>query len=79
MGVLFNVIVLLIAIIITVIVTLKVQSRRRNIDGHIVIYENQNGKKVFSLELAKNPDDLENEEFIVFKVVEESEPDDVAE
>ena len=65
--------------IITVIVMLQIQRRHRHIDGHIVVTENGDGKKVFSLELNKNPDDLEKEEFIVFKVVEEVEPDEPAE
>ena len=74
-----NIITAIATIVITIFVTLQIQSRHRRIDGHIVVTQNGDGKKIFSLELNKNPDDLELEEFIVFKVVEESEPDDVAE
>ena len=38
-------------------------------DGQIVIM-NENGKKVFSLELDKDPNDLKDHEYVFFKVTD---------
>ena len=40
-------------------------------DGQIVITVLENSKKVFSLELSGDPEDLEQKESVTFKVVSE--------
>ena len=45
-------------------------------DGQIVITVLENSKKVFSLELSGDPEDLEQKESVTFKVVSADIPDE---
>jgi len=45
-----------------------VWSKKNRIDGLIVITKDDDGKKIFSLELETDPDEIENMKFITFKV-----------
>jgi hypothetical protein len=58
-------------------VTLGISSNRYNnsdapYDGQIVVMNNEGGPKLFSLELGKNPDELEAMDSIRFKVTGEN-------
>lgn len=45
-------------------------SRQRVNGGKIVITQNEDGKKLFSLELDKDPDEIEQMSYISFKVID---------
>lgn len=54
-----------------VVVSLVIQSQtiRRKFDGEMVITQDVDGKKLFSLEIAKNPEQIEQMKSVTFKVV----------
>ena len=41
-------------------------------DGQMVIKKNDDGKKTFLLEIDKDPEELETQDVVIFKVTEES-------
>jgi len=51
---------------------LQTKLSRRHADGHIVITEDEDGKKMFTLELDKNPDEIASMDYILFKVTGEA-------
>ena len=57
-------------ILIGLLVQLYLFKRKRKFDGSMVV-KHRNGKKFFSLELDKDPDELSSMKFIVFKVINE--------
>jgi septation ring formation regulator EzrA len=63
------IILIVIIIIITPITQIYLIRRRTKPVGQIVITVDERGKKLFSLELDKNPDEIANMTNIVFKVV----------
>lgn len=70
--------IILIIIIIIITPLLQIYLIRRRLKssvGYLVITTNEDGKKLFSLELAKNPDEIENMKYIVFKVAKEATED----
>ena len=56
-------------ILISLLVILYLIKRSRKFDGYIVVMQKEDGTKVFSLELKKEPEDLETMKHVVFKVV----------
>ena len=44
---------------------------RRKIDGYIVIIMQEDGRKMFSLEIDRDPDNINPGDHILFKVVDE--------
>ena len=59
----------LIGILVIVIVMNVYLWKRRPHDGEIVITTNRDGRKVFSLELDKTPEEIEKMKRVSFKVV----------
>jgi hypothetical protein len=53
-------------------ITLKL---RNDIDGKIVIITDDEGKKMFSLELDMDPDEIEKRQYIRFKVTDAADED----
>jgi hypothetical protein len=47
----------------------KILCAKPKIDGQIMITMDDAGKKMFSLELDKTPDEIENMKFITFEVI----------
>lgn len=72
------IILIIIIIIVTPITQIYLIKRKFKPVGQIVITEN-NGKKLFSLELARNPDEIANMKTIIFEVVNETTEDPFAE
>ena len=64
----FEISVLAFIIIITYLI-FKLNTKR--FSGQLVIKTNEEGKKIFLLELDKSPSDLENLHSVTFKVVKE--------
>lgn len=64
---------IVVIIIITPVIQIFLIRRRFKTVGKIVITEND-GKKLFSLELDKNPDEIENMRYVAFKVTHEADP-----
>jgi hypothetical protein len=62
-------------IILTVIIEIYLIKRRAKPAGQIVITIDERGKKLFSLELDKNPDEIEKMKYIIFEVVDEATED----
>lgn len=62
---------IIVIIIITPIIQIFLIKRRFKTVGKIVITEND-GKKLFSLELDKNPDEIENMRYVAFRVTHEA-------
>jgi hypothetical protein len=60
-----------------IIFEMVIWRKRRSYDGVIVITRDRTGKKLFSLELDKTPEEIEKMKSISFKVVPMDE-DDVA-
>ncbi|MET0785750.1 MAG: hypothetical protein ABWY25_03515 [Paenisporosarcina sp.] len=50
--------------------------RKKHPDGQIIIHIDSSGKKIFSLELDKGPEEIENMKNVHFKVI--SNVDDIA-
>ncbi|MET0786969.1 MAG: hypothetical protein ABWY25_09700 [Paenisporosarcina sp.] len=61
-------IVIFLLMILSTYLLLRLISQAKKIDGQIVVKENEDGKKVFSLELNRSPDEIENMKQITFKV-----------
>ncbi len=58
-------------LLLAVIVNQFLKKEKLHYDGQIVVTVQKNGKKIFSLEFEGDPyEDLENKEFVTFKVVE---------
>lgn len=72
------IIILIIVVVVLSLVQGYLVKQRLKPGGYIVITEND-GKKLFSLELEKNPDEIERMKYIVFKVVNEPTEDPFAE
>lgn len=68
----------IIIIILSIIAQIYLFFRYRRKDGEIIITE-IDGKKLFSLELEKSPEEIANMTFIVFKVINMMEDDSFAE
>lgn len=51
--------------------------KRRSHDGEIVITTDRSGKKIFSLELDKTPEEIEKMKRVSFKVVTNNHANDV--
>lgn len=62
-------------IVISVIFQIYFLKRNQKVDGDILILTTNEGKKLFSLELDKSPEEMEKMKFIVFKVVKSEEED----
>lgn len=60
-----------ISAIITFILSIISGIRSRNYDGQIVITRKEDGKRIFSLELNKNPSELAEMKTVLFEVVEQ--------
>lgn len=45
--------------------------RRKKVDGHIVLFIKDDGKKLFSLEIDKDLDDIAVGDYILFQVTNE--------
>lgn len=65
-------------IVLSIITQVYLFFRYRRKDGEIIITE-IDGKKLFSLELTKTPEEIANMSFIVFKVINMTEDDSFAE
>lgn len=67
--------ILIIIFVILIIVIPLIQGylirRRLKGAGYIVITEDENGKKLFSLELNMNPDVIQEMKYVIFRVVNE--------
>lgn len=61
-----------IALFVIVAINLYVIFRPVKYDGYIVIETNEDGKKIFALEIDKDPDELEKSDHILFRVVDSS-------
>lgn len=61
--------------IITFAMTMYLSTAPVRYDGQIVIRTEETGKRVFSLELNKDPDEIENMGAVLFKVREEEPPE----
>ena len=70
---------LLIAICVAIITTcMNVYLwKRRPYDGQMVITTDRSGKKIFSMELDKTPDEIERMKQVSFKVVSVESTDDI--
>jgi hypothetical protein len=68
------IILIIIIIIITPITQVYLMKRKFKPVGMLVITENE-GKKLFSLELAKNPDEIEKMRYVIFSVTHDAEED----
>jgi hypothetical protein len=68
-------VVIIIIIIICLILQIFFYIRNQKADGNIVITKEISGKKIFSLELLKTPEEIEKMKFIVFKVVTDDDDD----
>lgn len=64
-------------LIFVIIFEMVVWRKRRSYDGIIVITRDRIGKKLFSLELDKTPEEIEKMKIVSFKVVPMDE-DDIA-
>jgi hypothetical protein len=60
--------------LITLFCGLVLQAGSRSYDGQIVVKEDQDGKKMFLLELNGDPNNLEVKSIVSFKVTSESTP-----
>jgi hypothetical protein len=65
-------IVIIVLLVITIVVLLF--RNYRSYDGQVVITTAPDGKKLFTLELDRNPDEIENMKRISFKVTSEEKP-----
>ena len=66
-----NAIIFIQGVTIAIFAIIIVSQRKRSHDGLIVITRDEEGKKLFSLELDKEPDDIEQMRYVVFKVTDE--------
>lgn len=64
------IILIIIIIIITPITQIYLMKRKYKPVGMIVITENE-GKKLFSLELAKTPDEIAKMRYVIFSIADE--------
>jgi hypothetical protein len=64
-------IVIIIIVVLSFVVDVYLIKRNKKPDGTIVIISND-GKKLFSLELGIDPDDILPGDYVLFKVVDES-------
>lgn len=64
-------------LMVVIIFEMVIWRRRKSYDGVIVITRDRTGKKLFSLELDKTPEEIEKMKNVSFKVVPMNE-DDVA-
>ena len=70
-SILFGLFLILIFIVIDYFIIRHIENKPTVYDGQIVITVLENSKKVFSLELSGDPEDLEQKESVTFKVVSE--------
>jgi hypothetical protein len=52
--------------------SLKLETK---VDGYIIITEDETGKKMFTLEIDMNPDEIANMDYITFKVTDKPSED----
>lgn len=73
MNLIFSLLILII-VIQTIIILLVLHKNRPNnkYDGQIVIGESESGGKLFSLELNGDPEEMEVNDSVIFKVVQSS-------
>ena len=66
------IVVITIAVLAVYAIILQRRLWRRHEDGLIVITENEDGKKMFTLELDKDPDEIASMDYILFKVTDQA-------
>ena len=64
---LFLGVMLFLFVLISMLLTLRLYFR--DYDGTVVVTTDENGKRIFSLELDRDPDEIEQMDNILFKVV----------
>jgi hypothetical protein len=69
------IIIIVLIIIFTIILDVYLLKRNRKPDGKIIIIMNDDGKKIFSLELDIDPDNIGVGDYILFKVMDEPSED----
>jgi hypothetical protein len=72
-GVRYTVQVLAICVALNLLYNLYLKVDQRQYDGKIVIGTSENGKKLFSLELDGDPEELEPKSSVTFKIVSPNE------
>jgi hypothetical protein len=68
-------VIIIVIIALFVIFEIFVLKSNLKLGGKIVITKNEVGRKLFSLELDADPDEIEKMNFILFKVVKEATKD----
>ena len=63
---------ILLAIAVIWAMWLHIRAKRHRSDGQIVIMEKEDGTKLFSLEIDKNPDEIAKMKYVCFKITGEA-------